>query len=56
MSRKNTSKVLSSAILTSKNVYGGVKETMHLLKSPANALHLKISIAQYLSYKQKKRL
>ncbi len=56
MSKKNTSEVLSSAVLTSKNVYASMKETMHLLKSPANALHLKISIAQYLNYKQKKPL
>jgi hypothetical protein len=56
MGRKNTSEVLSSTSSTPKNVCGGMKETMYLLKSPANALHLKISIGQYLNFKQKKRL
>ena len=56
MGRKNISEALSSTGLTSKNVYSGMKETMYLLKSPANALHLKISIAQYRNCKQKKRL
>lgn len=35
------------AVVMSLDTFNGLMETVHLLKSPANALHLARSIAQY---------
>jgi len=35
------------AVIMSKEYFEGLMETVHLLKSPANAAHLAESIAQY---------
>lgn len=35
------------AVIMSKEYFEGLMETVHLLKSPANAVHLAESIAQY---------
>ena len=35
------------AVVMSLDQYNGLTETLHLLSSPANAAHLKISIDQY---------
>ncbi len=45
------------AVVMSLNQFEGLLETVHLLKSPANAAHLTKSISQYRSSKvQKHRL
>ena len=45
------------AVVMSLNQFEGLLETVHLLKSPANAAHLAKSISQYRSSKvQKHRL
>ena len=42
------------AVVMSLDQFNGLMETVHLLKSPANAVHLEKSIAQYRSGKVKK--
>ncbi len=42
------------AVVMSLNHYNALMETVHLLKSPANAAHLANSIAQYRDGKVKK--
>ena len=37
----------SDAVIMSLEAFNGLMETVHLLKSPANAAHLAESIAQY---------
>jgi len=39
------------AVVMSLDQFNGLMETVHLLKSPANAVHLEKSIAQYRSGK-----
>jgi len=39
------------AVVMSLDQFNGLMETVHLLKSPANAIHLEKSIAQYRSGK-----
>lgn len=39
------------AVVMSLDQFDGLMETVHLLKSPANAVHLEKSIAQYRSGK-----
>jgi antitoxin YefM len=41
------------AVVMSLNHFNGLMETVHLLKSPANAAHLNKSIQQYRSGKTK---
>jgi antitoxin YefM len=36
-----------NAVIMSLDVFNGLMETVHLLRSPANAAHLATSIAQY---------
>ncbi|MCZ2722222.1 type II toxin-antitoxin system prevent-host-death family antitoxin [Marinomonas sp. 15G1-11] len=43
------------AVVMSLDYYNSLMETVHLLKSPANAEHLKKSIAQYKSGKTTQR-
>lgn len=43
------------AVVMSLDQFNGLMETVHLLKSPANAAHLSKSIKQYRSGKTKKR-
>ena len=42
------------AVVMSLNHFNGLMETVHLLKSPANAAHLSNSIKQYRSGKTQK--
>jgi antitoxin YefM len=42
------------AVVMSLDQFNGLMETVHLLKSPANAAHLSKSIKQYRSGKTKK--
>ncbi|WXG55244.1 MAG: type II toxin-antitoxin system prevent-host-death family antitoxin [Candidatus Sedimenticola sp. (ex Thyasira tokunagai)] len=42
------------AVVMSLDCFNGLMETVHLLKSPANAAHLAKSIAQYRSGKVEK--
>jgi len=41
----------ADAVVMSLDQFNGLMETVHLLKSPANAVHLEKSIAQYRSGK-----
>jgi antitoxin YefM len=43
------------AVVMSLDYYNSLMETVHLLRSPANAEHLNKSIAQYKEGKTKKR-
>jgi antitoxin YefM len=43
------------AVVMSLEQFNGLMETVHLLKSPANAAHLAKSIAQYRAGKVKQR-
>ena len=43
------------AVVMSVDYYNSLMETIHLLKSPANAEHLNKSIAQYKSGKTRQR-
>ena len=43
--------VVEDAVVMSLDHFNGLMETVHLLKSPANAAHLARSIAQYRSEK-----
>ncbi|NWO06754.1 MAG: type II toxin-antitoxin system prevent-host-death family antitoxin [Alteromonadaceae bacterium] len=43
------------AVVMSLDYYNSLMETVHLLRSPANAEHLNRSIAQYREGKAKKR-
>ena len=42
------------AVVMSLDYFNGLMETVHLLKSPANAAHLAKSVAQYRSGKAEK--
>ncbi|MCW8882055.1 MAG: type II toxin-antitoxin system prevent-host-death family antitoxin [Sedimenticola sp.] len=44
------------AVVMSLDSFNGLMETVHLLKSPANAAHLARSIAQYRSGKVEKHV
>ena len=44
-----------SVVLMSEQDYDGLMETVHLLKTPANAAHLAKSIAQYKKGKTRER-
>jgi len=43
------------AVVMSLDFYNGLMETVHLLRSPANAAHLDKSIAQYQAGKTQRR-
>jgi len=43
------------AVVMSLDFYNGLMETVHLLRSPANAAHLEKSIAQYQAGKTQRR-
>ena len=45
----------SDAVVMSLDYYNSLMETVHLLRSPANAEHLNRSIAQYQAGKAKQR-
>lgn len=44
-----------SSVVMSLDYYNSLMETVHLLRSPANAAHLERSIAQFKSGKVKRR-
>ena len=44
-----------NAVVMSMDYYNGLMETVHLLKSPANAAHLAKSIEQYKTGNNKER-
>ena len=44
------------AVVMSLDTYNSLMETVHLLRSPANAAHLQRSIAQYHAGQQRERM
>jgi prevent-host-death family protein len=45
----------ADAVIMSLDYYNSLMETVHLLRSPANAAHLQRSIAQYHAGQQRER-
>jgi PHD/YefM family antitoxin component YafN of YafNO toxin-antitoxin module len=56
MRKQSSLKTSLNFVVASKNTNDGMTETLYLLKSPANARHLKKSIAEYLNRKRIKYL
>lgn len=46
----------ADAVIMSLDYYNSLMETVHLLRSPANAAHLQRSIAQYHAGQQRERM